>query len=622
MIFKTAFLSLLSHNHKTLLILIVLSISACLTFLGFTASHTIETNTRESLTNTVAGDIVVYSSEQENAIDMLAPIQYINPIEEYSDLQEYLDNFEPVEHYTPYNKGIVFAYNEMTEQYIEPLSFVGTDIEEYMSIFEKVKLVEGEMIPDVEKGVLISKSFIEDAKEQLRKMMSKGFQGGGLPTSPKDIDSKKEDNPSTKNNDTGKEGELSIQETEINDNEETILSKDKDIEELDNSSPSKDNNSKGEETPSSLKVDDSEKKKEIPPSQDAPDKKGFSGMFDMFKNMNPIDEKYSIGNTIKVATTTSNGLQKVTKLKIYGLIEMTDTNEMLSSYNIIDLETYKEMSGYDAESNILTIEEKKALDRNEKFLMDFDIEDESQGTGSFDESSLDSFFDDMVEEEEAKYDSEELDLDKYREVDDEDIIQVAEQSGMTEYIILRLNDPSKIDSTVNQLNNYFDQNDMLYKAVSYKESSSSLGSYMDLSNIVLTSIIFLIQIISVIIITNSILMGIIERTNEIGTMRAIGAHQGYIFKLIFSESFIASIIASLIGIAFGFFIMDIVNVIQIQTNDMITMLFFGGNTLQLFTTGFNVLLSVGLVVSVTMLSTIYPVIFSTKLTPLEAMNKI
>ncbi len=537
MILKTAFLSLISHRNRSVLILVILSISACLTLLGFAITHTIEQNMRKSLTDSISGDILIYNSNQDISIDILEASQSINPIEEYSDVVEILSNTKEVESFTPLNKGSMLLNNPMTEEYTIPIQVIGANIKEYMDIFKKVTLVEGTLIPEGEKGLLLSKNYIDKAKERILKM----------------------------------------------------------AEDMKNNPPEK----KGEERGN---------RPDFPAMGD-----------DMLKN---ILDKVSVGSKIKVSSNTFGGSQRITELTIYGIIETKGITDIASQYSLIDLKTYQEMVEYNPESNILTVEQKKALERNKEYFIDFKVENEEEKTGSFDESSIENLFDNMVEEETAEYSDNAVNIDDYRKVDEKEMVSIANDTGKTDFIVLRLTNSNLIDKVAEDLNKTFANKDLSYKAISYIESSSSLGGYISLANIIISTIIFIIQIISIIIITNSILTGVMDRTNEIGTMRAIGANKSYIFKLLLGESFIISVVSSIIGAIIGLIIILIVGLFGIQATDIITTMLFGGSKLYLEADILGLLFSFVLIVVVSLISTIYPLIFSTKITPLEAMNKI
>jgi putative ABC transport system permease protein len=59
-------------------------------------------------------------------------------------------------------------------------------------------------------------------------------------------------------------------------------------------------------------------------------------------------------------------------------------------------------------------------------------------------------------------------------------------------------------------------------------------------------------LIGVLFILSTMLMAVGERVKEIGTMRAIGAHRGFIFRLVVAESLATALIAGIAGCAAGY----------------------------------------------------------------------
>lgn len=482
--FKTAFLSLINHKHRTMLLVIVLTFSAFLTLLGLTIMFTLNENLRKSLTESISGDIVIHSSLEESSVDMVIPLQDIKPMEDFDPTLDILRKNEDVERFTPLIKGIGMVYDPKTEEYKIPILLIGTNIEEHLQIFTKIKLVEGTWVPEGENGILLNRQFLKN------------------------------------------------------------ISRFTEVSEL------------------------------------------------------------KIGNKIKMASFKDTGTQSIIETTIYGIID-SDTDNLLSSANLIDLKTFQKMAGYDAASKVLTIEQKQFLEQNKKYISE--------------EISEDDLFADFGISEVDKTSSSIIDKKIEMTIDESEVI---EGTGETDFIIVRVKHPSKINGTVEELNNSFEQSNIEAKAVSYIDSSGHIGSFSSLMEIIVTVILLIIQIISMIIIMNSVLMGVIERTNEIGTMRAIGAKKSYIFRLIFSESFILAVVSAVIGIIFALISIGLLSIFTIKATNPVMMMLFGGACLYPMLTISNIILSISLVIIVTLFATVYPLVIATKISPIKAMTKV
>ena len=76
--------------------------------------------------------------------------------------------------------------------------------------------------------------------------------------------------------------------------------------------------------------------------------------------------------------------------------------------------------------------------------------------------------------------------------------------------------------------------------------------------------VFLIGTAVSLTIINSLTMGIIERTKEIGTLRAVGFRQKDVASLFISESMLLCLISLVVGTIFAFAIASVINYLNIQ----------------------------------------------------------
>lgn len=453
-------------------------------------------------------------------------IQQVKTIDDFDDLNQILTKIPEIEEFTPVSKeiGLISKKNEDGELEIDwGIPIIGAYTEKYIKIFKKIELIEGKFPEKNEKGLLVSKKFID--------IMPKRHK-----------------------------------------------------------------------------------------------------------------EQFKIGNILKVSSFTKTGSISIMDIKIIGIIDIEGSDFSVTS-NILDFDTFQMLVGYHPSASLMTLEQKKALEKYEKYLSSYDeketdnIAEDANNTGNWenetfeqdddwgndnwenDEFGSDEFSiitDDIVERDAI---GDELITKKIEsEIDEKDLENLG--TGKTDYIILRVKNFSNINRVVYKLNKLFMDKDLNYKAVNYIQSSGSLGAFISLIGVVISIVILIIQVISIIIIANSVLMGILERVNEIGTMRAIGAQKGYIFKLIFSESLMLSFFSAIVGTILSLIVIFIFGSIGIKAENAIAGILFGGRYLYPTTNIIYILISFFIVISATLLATIYPVKVGTKVSPLEAMNKI
>jgi putative ABC transport system permease protein len=132
-----------------------------------------------------------------------------------------------------------------------------------------------------------------------------------------------------------------------------------------------------------------------------------------------------------------------------------------------------------------------------------------------------------------------------------------------------------------------------------------------------TALIFLVVSF---IFTNTLIINIIERTGEIGTMRALGGEKSFIRGIFLAETLILNVAACLVGLLVSLVVILLFARGGIPLPDTVSQYIIGGGSLPLSFGVVPFLLALAVVVLVSILATLYPVRVATSVTPLAAMN--
>ena len=116
-------------------------------------------------------------------------------------------------------------------------------------------------------------------------------------------------------------------------------------------------------------------------------------------------------------------------------------------------------------------------------------------------------------------------------------------------------------------------------------------------------------------------ISVIERTGEIGTMRAIGAERSFIKRLFITESITITLISSVLGSVLALVIMGIINLAHIQITNEIAKMILGGGSVNFIPTVSNFFRTIIIILTGTLLASLYPVSSALKITPLKALSK-
>jgi hypothetical protein len=120
-------------------------------------------------------------------------------------------------------------------------------------------------------------------------------------------------------------------------------------------------------------------------------------------------------------------------------------------------------------------------------------------------------------------------------------------------------------------------------------------------------------LVTVIGISNAMLMSVTERIREIGTMKCLGALSGFVVKLFLIESFLIGIVGALIGTLLGFLVPFVAYMLSTGV----------GLVLHSAPAGWLALCALGSVLAGTILAiiaAIYPAVVATRMVPADALR--
>lgn len=134
--------------------------------------------------------------------------------------------------------------------------------------------------------------------------------------------------------------------------------------------------------------------------------------------------------------------------------------------------------------------------------------------------------------------------------------------------------------------------------------------------------LIIIFIVVIIIIMNTLMISVMERTGEIGTLRAMGGQKSFIFYLFIAETMTISIIFGTIGIIAGSLLITILGNIGIPAAEgSFLQMIAGGNSINPSLSAWTIGFSLIFMLVVGFLSSLYPVFYAMKIQPVEAMRE-
>lgn len=189
------------------------------------------------------------------------------------------------------------------------------------------------------------------------------------------------------------------------------------------------------------------------------------------------------------------------------------------------------------------------------------------------------------------------------------------------FMLIKLNNSAATEKVIYELNQIFAEKSILCRAVSWEQAGWSYVTMTGMLSGVFTGMVFLLAVVVFIVIMNTLIVSVIERTSEIGTMKALGASRKFIKKLFFVEAISISVIASLLGIIIALILCGCLNACDISIANDNAKIFLGGGSIGFIPTFGSILGTFIAIVAGSAFANLYPVSLALKITPLKAMNQ-
>ena len=307
-----------------------------------------------------------------------------------------------------------------------------------------------------------------------------------------------------------------------------------------------------------------------------------------------------LGDEVQLIFSDGNTF-RIRSVKISGIYKYPIQNDILDKIVLADSSTVRSLLGmneiFSSEVNIAT-EDTNLIDSIDMNFDDFDSLFAEESDVLLEESTFDNF-------EDILSDSPEL---------------VVTDVTNWHFIVVRLHDDVNENSVIRKINHWAKQNGYPIEAVNWRVAAGPTAQYVYWLRIVLLIGVFIILFAGLIVVTNTLVINVLDRTKEIGTMRALGANKRNIVFLCMSETIILSVISALISILISFFIIMFIQKFPITLKNLFLEQLFGSNQLipelTLSNIGFGFLVS--LIIGLT--SWIMPVIEALKILPIKAMK--
>ncbi len=294
------------------------------------------------------------------------------------------------------------------------------------------------------------------------------------------------------------------------------------------------------------------------------------------------------------------------RVGIKGIVKYKALNTILGNFPLMDIESYRTCLGYfSAQEKAVDVSaENKVLFNSEEENLDALFSDNFQTdtNSNFSATSTENGLNDIPASEQ---------IDQKVDID----------AGAYNLVLVRLKNGENLKKSVSELNKFFKEKNLGVRAITWKKAMGTIGSMAVLIKTALFMFVMFLFFVAIIIIVNTLSMAAIERTSELGMMRAIGAQKKFIRKMFFGETAILSFFFGGAGIMAGIIVLKIITALKFTTtNDMIQLL-YGGDTFHPLLAFYDIVLAIVQLTLVTVIAVIYPIIVASSIKPLDAISR-
>jgi ABC-type lipoprotein release transport system permease subunit len=472
------------------------------------------------------------------------------------------------------------------------LRYVGTDLDKFQQNFDRMQIVDGQRVPPGHRGFLMSKFVYEEqlklkSARRLDKIKDALDAGGTIATDETLKRYVRENRTQTR--------EILFQldrlrtEKAVAILQRTLASSSKDPEALLNQF---------------FDTDD----------------KNFRERYAVFyRDLAPLLELYRlrVGDVLTITAFTRSGYVQSLNLKVWGTFQFKglEKSALSGNINLMDIVSFRELYGY------LSSDRKAEIDAIKKEAGTRDIdrsraEEELFGSGS---RRI------VAEATPGLIDEKENFKGNAKALRNEDLVKrVYDPSEIPRGVVLDgaviLKDPTRIQETMKEMRSLSDREHLDLRVVSWREAAGLLGQFILLARVVLYFAVGIIFVVAMVIINNAVMMATIQRTAEVGTMRAIGAQRGFILAMVVIETLTLGLVFGTLGAVLGTGLVSGLHALGIPARNETLYFFFSGPRLYPALSATNIVAALVIVILVTTLSTLYPAFVATRVPPVRAMQ--
>lgn len=314
----------------------------------------------------------------------------------------------------------------------------------------------------------------------------------------------------------------------------------------------------------------------------------------------------SIGDTVRLQSISQSAGTRIRRVPVVGVYELYVEAPAMEGVSFMDANTVRDLAGMvigttavvsidDADTSLLD-----TFVGEDLFSQDMLIED-SGAAAALDLDAILPASAGQAEQAEQR---------EYSRVD----------SGAWSYILLKLENRDRTDEVIAAINADMAERGWEVEAVGWDKASGGMAGFVLAFQVLFLIIVAIITIVSVIIIMNTLVISVVERTAEIGTMRALGARKSLVRRLFVLETMSIAVVFGTIGLLLGLLLLWVLGMVGVSAPNGFFEILFGGEVLRPVFSVASIFQALVMMLGIGFAASLYPVSVALKIQPLQAMQ--
>jgi putative ABC transport system permease protein len=190
-----------------------------------------------------------------------------------------------------------------------------------------------------------------------------------------------------------------------------------------------------------------------------------------------------------------------------------------------------------------------------------------------------------------------------------------------QFLLVRLREGASYPAFASDVNEFARTEGLSLSVTDWSAGAGNFGKLAQAVQMIFNVLIVAVILVSLFVVTNSIVISVMERIPEVGTLRALGGQRKLVRRMVLSETLIVAAVFGLAGAACAAAAGAAINASCVPLDDIFLQGLLGGKTLTIFLSAATFLKALVIVAVTGIAASLYPVAIAVKIRPVTAMSK-